>query len=82
MKPITDDTDHPQLKGGGDIPIPSPLRTALQMGSSAEYRLLFQNLRLDLQSRVSTLEDRELIKLQGKLDYLNELEKFFQGLVK
>jgi hypothetical protein len=78
MKAITDDTDHPQLKGGGVIPIPSLLRDALRGTHAHQRGLLFQNLRLDLQSRVSTLDDRDLIKLQGKLDYINELENFFK----
>lgn len=80
MIPTTNDSPYPQLKDGGIIPIPSPLREVLHAGAATDYKLLFQNLRLNLQSRVSGLEDRDLIKLQGKLEYLAEMENFFQSM--
>jgi hypothetical protein len=73
---------QPELKGGGVIPTPSLLREQLKLLDHFQLEQLFMNLRLDLQSRVLSLDDRELIKLQGKLDYLNELEMFFNTLLK
>jgi hypothetical protein len=82
MKAVATLNEKSELKGGGDIPIPSPLREILQSTDKHQLVQMFQNLRLDLQSRISNLDDRELVKLQGKLDYLNELEIFFTTLLK
>ena len=82
MNSVATLNDVPELKGAGLIPIPSPLRELLQSADKRQIKQLFENLRLDLQSRVLNLDDRELIKLQGKLDYVNELEQFFTHLLK
>ena len=80
MKPITDDSTRAQQKVAGQIPIPTSLREGLRFVNDQEVELLFMNLRLNLQGRILGLDDRELIKLQGKLEYLSELEKFFYDL--
>jgi len=58
------------------------MRDTLSLLDKTEYALLFQNFRLDLQSRILGLSGDDLIKLQGKLEYANELEKFFSSLLK
>jgi hypothetical protein len=82
MKPVGSSNEYPQLRSAAEIPVPLMVLEVLKNLDKRQTKLLFENLRLDLQSRVSTLEDRELIKLQGKLDYLGELENFFTSLLK
>lgn len=56
-------------------------RQILRLGSSG-IKDLFGKFRLDLQSRILGVQDADLIKLQGKIEFCNELEKFFLGLLK
>jgi len=72
----------PTFHRAGEIPVSQHLREVFAALHSHELKNLFQYLRLDLHSRMSGLDDRGLIQLQGKLDYNNELEKLFQDLLK
>lgn len=67
---------------GGEIAIPSFMFSIFGKLSKPDLVRLFQLFRLDLQSRILGLAEQDLIKLQGKLDYVNELEIFFLGLLK
>jgi len=40
--------------------------------------VLGRGLRRNLRSRILGLQGEELIKLQGKLEFVNELENFFE----
>lgn len=80
MKAKTSDT-LTRTRQPGIILISAPLRAAICEGSTAEWESLFQEFRLDLQSRIVGSDDhRDLLKLQGKLETINELEQFFKSL--
>jgi uncharacterized membrane-anchored protein len=64
-------TDH-------KVRITTELRAILATATEADIRSLFQGFRLNLQSRIVAIsDDRELHKLQGKLEFVGELENFF-----
>lgn len=50
---------------------------AIQSVDRADWRNLFEFIRLNLRSRITGLEGQDLIKLQGKLDSADEIEKLF-----
>ncbi len=81
MKHVTRDISAYTPKAG-EIPVPQLLLERLNALPKNDMSNLFQHLRLDLQSRITGLDDRDLLKLQGKLDYLNEFENFFLDLLK
>lgn len=74
--------NYPPIPKAGIIKIHTRLFEVFQMVDKSQLTALFQNLRLDLQSRISSLGDRDLVKLQGKIEHIDELEKFFLGLLK
>lgn len=46
-----------------------------------EWSSLFNEFRLNLQSRIAGSDERELLKLQAKIEQVNELDKFFENLI-
>lgn len=52
-----------------------------QLGDS-QVKALCQRFRLDLQGRILGVQGDDLIKLQGKLEFVNELENFFLDSLK
>lgn len=80
MEPATHDELNPTTS---EIRITAELRGIIATSSKRDVVSLFQSFRLNLQSRiVAVSDDRELHKLQGKLEYVTELEKFFLKLLK
>lgn len=51
------------------------------LGESGNINL-FKKFRLDLQDRILNVKDDDLIKLQGKIEFCDELKNFFLGLLK
>lgn len=83
MKHIADISPYPQVnQSGAAIPVKPEIVEVFRMISRQDRELLFINLRLNLQGRILGLSGDDLIKLQGKLEYLTELDKFFTGFVK
>lgn len=74
--------NYPPAPKAGFIKIHTQLFELFQRMDKPQMTAFFQNLRLDLQSRISSLGDRDLVKLQGKIEYVDELEKLFLGLLK
>lgn len=75
------DNQPPKAKGG-EIYITNEQRERLVTLDKSDYNHICQSFRLDLQSRILGLSGDDLIKLQGKLEYVDELERFFLGLLK
>lgn len=46
-----------------------------------EWHSLFNEFRLNLQSRIVGSDERGLLKQQAKLEFTNELEKFFLSII-
>jgi len=46
-----------------------------------QWKSLFNEFRLNLQSRMTGLDERGLFELQAKMEYSRELEKFFLDIV-
>lgn len=46
-----------------------------------QWESLFSEFRLNLQSRMAGLDERDLLKLQAKQEYTMELEKFFLDII-
>lgn len=83
MKHVPDESNRPAYNPSGEaIPVHPMILEAMKMTTPAEWKVLFQNLRLNLQGRILGLSGDDLIKLQGKLSYLDELEIFFSNLRK
>lgn len=83
MQARIDNSEVPQFSNNGlTIAITEQFAGALRETPKRHVELFFTNLRLNLQGRILGLSTDDLIKLQGKLDYLAELEKLFTGLVK
>lgn len=83
MKHVSNNTDRvAPVPKAGDIPVSSHFLEVVVRLTRAEVVDLFQYMRLDLQSRILGLDDRGLVQLQGKVEYCNELEKFFLSLLK
>lgn len=82
MRHQIDDTDYPQQNVAGVIAVKSMVVDLFQNVPKSELHLLFTNLRLNLQGRILGSSSDELVKLQGKLEYLAELENFFTSFVK
>lgn len=82
MKALLDASGYPKQLPGGVVPMPESMFSAVQMVAPHERTLFFENLRLNLQGRILSLSGDELIKLQGKLEYLTELENLFASCVK
>lgn len=75
-------TDTPESKPDiQKILITRNLHSLIQQTESTEWEYLFRQLRLNLLSRISGCDDRELIKLQGKIEWSDELEKFFKDVI-
>lgn len=55
--------------------------TIARLGTGG-IKQIFEQFRLDLQGRILGVQDVDLIKLQGKIEFCNELENFFLGLLK
>lgn len=49
----------------------------LQQSTKGDWESLFIEFRLNLQNRIIGLKGDDLIKLQGKLELINEIESFF-----
>lgn len=82
MKAIRDDSGTPVFRQGGEVGVHSDIFEAFHLINVQLLKVTFQNLRFDLQNRLTGLSGDDLIKLQGKIDYSNELENFFSSLVK
>lgn len=57
------------------------VRGVFQQLGSGELRNVIEQFRLNLQSRIVGCDDRTLLKLQGNLEYLNEIEKTFKDII-
>ncbi len=66
---------------GGNIPISNRLAEVFQQIEKRDLSAFIQNLRLDLHSRFLSLSGDDVIKLQGKLEYIDELEKFLEKII-
>ena len=64
------------------IPIGPEVYASIQLASQENWRNLFEFIRLNLRSRITSLEGQDLIKLQGKLEAIDEVEKLFQEVNK
>lgn len=49
--------------------------------TAVEWETLFDQFRLNLQSRIVGADNRELLKLQASLEYSVEIEKFIKELL-
>lgn len=79
MKATTSDT-LTRTKQPGIIHITAGLRARLIETNRADWESLFNEFRLELQCRIAGSDDRELLKLQAKIDWVNELEGFFTSV--
>ena len=84
MKPVRKTSltalDFVSIKGG-NIPVQQKFAEILQMTTSHDWRNLFNGFRLDLHSRFISLKGDDVTKLQGKVEYTEELERFFEKLI-
>jgi len=54
----------------------------IQLGELRDWESLFNEFRLNLQGRIAAAsDDRELLKLQGKIEEVTEIEQLFIGLL-
>jgi hypothetical protein len=66
-----------------EIHLTTDLHTMVLQTHPNDWKSLCNEFRFNLQSRiVATSDDRELHKLQGKIEYVSELEKFFLEILK
>lgn len=63
------------------IHVPTHMQAGLQQTTPREWEFLFKQFRFNLQNRIMGADDRALVKVQGNMEYLNELEKFFKETV-
>jgi hypothetical protein len=62
--------------------ITQQLWEAIQMGNLRDWESFFNEFRLNLQGRIAAASDeRELLKLQGKIEEVTEIEQVFIGLL-
>jgi hypothetical protein len=75
---------HPfYFADSSEISISTELHAILGQASAADLKTLFQNFRLNFRSRIvgcTTTDD--LLKLQGKIAAIDELEKYFLGILR
>lgn len=64
------------------IRISQHLWEVIQTGDLKHWESFFNEFRLNLQSRIAAIsDDRELHKLQGKIEEVTEIEQVFIGLL-
>lgn len=63
------------------IPITDHLLYGIRQTDLRHWESLFQGFRFNLQNRIVGSDDRELLKLQAKIEEINELEQFFKVLL-
>lgn len=81
MKPVIKSQNLPFPKGGEIIFTQHQFELLCRVNKS-DWEYICQGFRLDLQSRILGCSGDDLIKLQGKLEYINEIETFFTSLLK
>jgi len=79
MKPEISDTLSRKPKPNV-IRITTNLFQLIQSAHKEEWQSLFNEFRLNLQNRLVGSDKRELLKLQGKIEEVTEIEQFFDGL--
>jgi hypothetical protein len=81
MTPKQVDTTFRKLTGQ-EVAITPHLFSVIQQGNPNEWESLFASLRLALQSRLAGAQSvNDLLKLQGKVEYIDELEAFFTRIL-
>lgn len=73
--------ETPPVDTGRNILVSQSLAAALSVTTETDWESLFYQFRLNLQSRIVGSDERELLKLQGKIEHIGELETFFCKLV-
>lgn len=63
------------------VRVPRHFFEILQQTDKSQWEQIFNEFRLNLQSRIAGSDERDLLKLQAKLEYINELEKFFLEMI-
>jgi hypothetical protein len=76
MKPVV--SDNPSGRDRNKIFISPHFHETLGRTINQEWEWLFDQFRLNLQSRIAGADERQLLKLQGNIEYTMELEKFFK----
>lgn len=79
MKPVV--SNEPSGRDRNKIFIPQHFHEMLGQTFTQEWEWLFDQFRLNLQSRIAGADERQLLKLQGNIEYTNELEKFFKEVL-
>lgn len=79
MKPVI--TDHARTRDINNVCIPPHMHEQLAQTFVSEWEYLFDQFRLNLQGRIAGADERQLLKLQGNIEYSMELEKFFKELL-
>ena len=77
MKIQTGDTQEPTLDDSV-VYVSSALKQMFDTIPKEGWKVLVRGFRRNLRSRILGLQGEELIKLQGKLEFVNELENFFE----
>jgi hypothetical protein len=75
---VSDEVTNPD---GNTIIIPTHMQAGLQQTTPREWEYLFKQFRLNLQNRIPGADDRGLVKVQGNMELMAELEKFFKEAV-
>jgi hypothetical protein len=65
-----------------EVSITSDLQKAVMQANPADWKALFQNFRLLFRSRLLSCQGDDLIKLQGKLQAVDEIEVTFIDMLK
>jgi hypothetical protein len=74
-------SDAPATRDTNIIHVPVDMHAAFARTSTFQWDFLFEQFRRNLAGRIPgcTL-DRDLVKVQGNMEYINEIEKFFKDV--
>ena len=79
MKAIV--SDNPHGRDHNIINVPTRMHAILCQTEPFQWEFLFDQFRLNLQSRIAGADSPSLLKLQGNIEYMNEIEKLFKEIV-
>lgn len=74
-------SDNPSGRDRNKIFLSPHFYQTLSQTVPQQWEWLFDQFRLNLQSRIAGVDERQLLKLQGNIEYTIELEKFFKEVL-
>jgi hypothetical protein len=76
-------TDSILTPDSNDIPVSPQFHGTILQTDKLDWLILFQNFRLNFRSRIGGCRSNDdLLKLQGKLETIEELQTFFIEMLK